>query len=58
MDLTKEQQAELLEDFQQWSGGFTPDELHADEIGHYVDVAMSVPVERAEALVFLVTYKP
>jgi hypothetical protein len=40
--LTKAEQATVLDDFRQWSGGFDPAECSEEEIATYVETAIWV----------------
>lgn len=56
--MTPQQQAALLADFIQWTGGFYPDECPHEEISAYVRTAMpALPgVTAADAIDYLTNY--
>ena len=45
IELTDAQKEDVLEDYRNWSGGFTPGETPAEEIETYVDFAMDVNLD-------------
>lgn len=38
--LSADDKHDIIEDFKVWSGGFTPDEMPAEEISNFVQLAM------------------
>jgi len=48
LDVSPREKRELVDDFELWSGGRTPDEAHGQMIDRYVDTAMPDKFKRRE----------
>jgi hypothetical protein len=51
--LNADDQAAILADFADWSGGFTPDECDREQVERYVRTSLSAKFDAAAATEFL-----
>jgi hypothetical protein len=56
-ELTSEQKELLIDDFKDWSGGFTPDECPPEEIVSFALNAMDSAFDHDAAFSYLVDYE-
>ena len=56
--LTAKNKADIIEDFTEWSGGFTPDECEHERIRQYIEYAMDANLDEDAVSDFLYDYDP
>lgn len=56
--LTKTQEAEVLRDFRDWSGGHEPSECSGGEIETYLGTSLIIGIDKGAAWRFLASFNP
>ena len=54
--LTEQQKIDLLHDFQEWSGGYAPDECEAHELAAFIEHAANADLDVEDVTNFLRQY--